>query len=172
VVAATGAADLHRWTARAYDDELNLMFHRARHYDPATGRWLSPDPLGFAAGDVNLYRYLGNGPTLATDPSGLKKLSLGRASDPQRWLKSLGEPRTAPLDGSAHEAIYKAAGDVLDLPTSHFIWELHSHRGAVPAGRRAARRPAYAPPVSLKTAAAGPQVMPPAGAPAPYHDEC
>lgn len=29
-------------------------------------------PLGFAAGDVNLYRYVGNSPTNATDPSGLE----------------------------------------------------------------------------------------------------
>src|SRR3984885_212712 len=31
---------------------------------------MSPDPTGFAAGDPNLYRYVGNGPTDATDPSG------------------------------------------------------------------------------------------------------
>ncbi len=35
------------------------------------GRWLSQDPIGFAAGDANLYRYVGNGATNATDPSGL-----------------------------------------------------------------------------------------------------
>lgn len=29
------------------------------------------DPLGFEAGDENLYRYVGNGPTNAVDPSGL-----------------------------------------------------------------------------------------------------
>jgi hypothetical protein len=29
------------------------------------------DPLGFAAGDANLYRYVGNDPTNATDPTGL-----------------------------------------------------------------------------------------------------
>ena len=30
------------------------------------------DPLGFAAGDTNVSRYVGNGPTNATDPSGLQ----------------------------------------------------------------------------------------------------
>jgi hypothetical protein len=35
------------------------------------GRFLSPDPIGFAAGDANLYRYVGNTPTNLTDPSGL-----------------------------------------------------------------------------------------------------
>jgi hypothetical protein len=32
---------------------------------------ISQDPIGFAAGDVNQYRYVGNGPTNSTDPSGL-----------------------------------------------------------------------------------------------------
>ncbi len=32
---------------------------------------LSNDPIGFAAGDANLYRYTGNQPTTRTDPSGL-----------------------------------------------------------------------------------------------------
>jgi hypothetical protein len=40
-------------------------------YDPTIGRWLSEDPIGFEAGDANLYRYVGNGPANATDPSGL-----------------------------------------------------------------------------------------------------
>jgi hypothetical protein len=34
---------------------------------------ISKDPIGFAAGDVNQYRYVGNGPTNATDPSGLEE---------------------------------------------------------------------------------------------------
>jgi hypothetical protein len=41
-------------------------------YDPTTGRWLSEDPLGFSAEDMNLYRYVSNDPTNAVDPSGLK----------------------------------------------------------------------------------------------------
>ncbi|MBX9627173.1 MAG: RHS repeat-associated core domain-containing protein, partial [Gemmataceae bacterium] len=40
-------------------------------YDPNVGRWLQPDPIGFAGGDPNLYRYVGNSPTNFVDPSGL-----------------------------------------------------------------------------------------------------
>jgi hypothetical protein len=43
----------------------------ARWYDSATGRFWQQDPIGFSAGDGNLYRYVGNGPTNYTDPSGL-----------------------------------------------------------------------------------------------------
>ena len=39
-------------------------------YNPQTGSWTTQDPMGFAAGDSNLYRYVNNGPTDATDPSG------------------------------------------------------------------------------------------------------
>jgi hypothetical protein len=42
-----------------------------RDYSPTLGRFTANDPLGFAAGDVNLYRYVGNGPTGRRDPSGL-----------------------------------------------------------------------------------------------------
>ena len=40
-------------------------------YDPTIGRWLSEDPIGFEAGDPNLYRYVGNRSTTQTDPTGL-----------------------------------------------------------------------------------------------------
>jgi len=59
------------YTGRETDAESDLNYYRARYYDPAVGRFASEDPLGFAAGDVNLYRYVGNGPTNATDPSGM-----------------------------------------------------------------------------------------------------
>jgi uncharacterized protein RhaS with RHS repeats len=40
-------------------------------YSPSLGRWLQVDPVGFAGGDANLYRYVRNDPTGATDPTGL-----------------------------------------------------------------------------------------------------
>jgi hypothetical protein len=46
-------------------------------YDPTIGRFISQDPIGFNAGDPNLYRYVGNGPTNATDPDGLKVRGVG-----------------------------------------------------------------------------------------------
>jgi RHS repeat-associated protein len=63
--------DRYGYTSRESDSAVSLQFNRARYYDPAIGKWTSMDPLGFESGDADLYRYVGNGPTNAVDPSGL-----------------------------------------------------------------------------------------------------
>ncbi|WP_160175208.1 PKD domain-containing protein [Ruegeria halocynthiae] len=59
------------YTGREQDYETGLIYYRARHYDPATGQFIQRDPIGFAAGDLNLYAYTWNDPYNWTDPSGL-----------------------------------------------------------------------------------------------------
>ena len=59
------------FTGREWDKEIGLYYYRARYYDPMEGRFISKDPIGFAGGDVNLYRYVQNNPVNFTDPSGL-----------------------------------------------------------------------------------------------------
>ena len=54
-----------------YDRQTGLTRFGARDYDAGIGRWLANDPLGFAAGDANLYTYVSNDPINATDASGL-----------------------------------------------------------------------------------------------------
>jgi RHS repeat-associated protein len=65
------------YTGRELDLESGLDYYRARYYDSAVGRFISVDPMGFGAGDTNLYRYVGNNSTNATDPSGELKLYEG-----------------------------------------------------------------------------------------------
>ncbi len=43
-------------------------------YDSTIGRWTAEDPIAFEGGDANLYRYVGNAPTWAVDPTGLLEL--------------------------------------------------------------------------------------------------
>lgn len=60
-----------RYTAREFDQQTGLYFYRARYYDPAVGRFLSEDPVGFNSG-VNFYGYVHNNPSNLIDPTGLK----------------------------------------------------------------------------------------------------
>gem|GEM_PF-6476855 len=62
---------LFGFTGRPLDSATGLQNNLNRWYDPAVGRWLSPDPLGLAAGDANLYRYCFNNSTTIADQSGL-----------------------------------------------------------------------------------------------------
>ena len=50
--------------------------YRQRYYDAETSRFLSPDPTGFASGDTNPYRYVGNNPINYVDPTGLDTVRL------------------------------------------------------------------------------------------------
>jgi RHS repeat-associated protein len=63
------------FSGRPYDAATGLYDNRARWYDPAVGRFVSEDPLGFAAGDVNVYRYVGNCPTVATGSDSVSSAS-------------------------------------------------------------------------------------------------
>ncbi|MFN9364231.1 MAG: RHS repeat-associated core domain-containing protein [Planctomycetota bacterium] len=72
------AVDSHfAFTGKFFDDlgdtelSTSLSHHWNRWYDPQLGKWLSEDPIGFAGGDVNLGRYVGNHATGAVDWSGL-----------------------------------------------------------------------------------------------------
>jgi len=60
------------FTGREYDAESGLYYYRARYYDASIGRFIEKDPIGFAGGDTNLYRYVANNPVNWTDPSGLQ----------------------------------------------------------------------------------------------------
>ena len=52
------------------DDGTGLNYYRARYQHPTLQRFISEDPLEFAAGDSNLYAYVLNNPTAYTDPTG------------------------------------------------------------------------------------------------------
>jgi RHS repeat-associated protein len=68
------SASLYRnpylFTARRYDEETGLYYYRARMYNPAIGRFLQTDPIGYADG-INWYTYCANNPIMLIDPSGL-----------------------------------------------------------------------------------------------------
>ena len=64
-----GATTPLRFPGQYADPETSLHYNNHRYYDPATGRYLTPDPLGLAPAP-NPHTYVPN-PTTQTDPLGL-----------------------------------------------------------------------------------------------------
>jgi len=65
-----GASVVERgFAGRPTEGDTGLVYLRARHYDPATGRFLQTDPLGLDA--TQLYAYARNNPYVYGDPLGL-----------------------------------------------------------------------------------------------------
>jgi RHS repeat-associated protein len=54
-----------------WDSATGLVRFGHRDYDPDTGTWTTPDPLGLRPGATNLYAYVSGDPMGAADPTGL-----------------------------------------------------------------------------------------------------
>jgi RHS repeat-associated protein len=65
----SGTFALHGRPIDVLPDGKVLLYVRARHYDPANGRWLQRDPIGYADGG-NLYEGFGGNPVRWTDSLG------------------------------------------------------------------------------------------------------
>jgi RHS repeat-associated protein len=61
----------HLFQGLEFTDVTALAYVRHRDYSASLGRFIELDPIGFDAGDNNWYRFVANGPTGKTDPSGL-----------------------------------------------------------------------------------------------------
>jgi len=80
------------FTGREWLAEIGLYDYRNRVYSPTLGRFLQTDPIRFGAGDVNIYRYVGNDSANTDDPFGLNGR---RGIVRQRPIRSINVPRTA-----------------------------------------------------------------------------
>ncbi|QVN23349.1 RHS repeat domain-containing protein [Burkholderia pyrrocinia] len=69
-----------RFQGQYYDEETGLHYNRHRYYDPATGRFISKDPIGLQGG-LNVYQYAPN-PVEWVDPLGLAKMPGGVGRKP------------------------------------------------------------------------------------------
>jgi RHS repeat-associated protein len=119
-----GYGDEYKYDAGRYDAGTGLTLFGLRYYDAATGRWTSQDPLGFAAGDGNLYRYVRNGPTDGTDPGGLEEREL--KGDPAHrfdFLHLPPEPEYVPPMTAGLQAMAEYLGEDLQS-LGNFIYDM------------------------------------------------
>jgi len=62
------------YTGHSFDGGSDLVYMKARFYDPAIGRFYSNDPIGYLTFDqsmFNRYAYVANNPFNRTDPTGM-----------------------------------------------------------------------------------------------------
>jgi RHS repeat-associated protein len=99
-----GATDVRspfRLLGQYADEETGLCYSRYRYFDPATARFLSPDPIGLRGG-LNLFAFPG-APTTDTDIFGLSGYKGARKTEGETFVswKDGDDPRfffTAELD--------------------------------------------------------------------------
>lgn len=60
-----------RFPGQYYDAETNLHYNYFRDYDPATGRYIESDPLGFGGGQTSTFGYAGANSLSGSDRFGL-----------------------------------------------------------------------------------------------------
>jgi RHS repeat-associated protein len=60
----------HLFQGLKFTDVTGLAYVRHRDYSATLGRFIEMDPIGYAAGDNNWYRFVANGPTGKIDPTG------------------------------------------------------------------------------------------------------
>ena len=70
-----------RYKSYYYDKETGLYFLNSRYYDPAIGRFITPDSYDYldsmTIGGIDLYAYCNNDPVNYSDPSGHFALLIG-----------------------------------------------------------------------------------------------
>ena len=95
VPALTG--NRYLFQGREYSHATGFCNCRARWYDPATGRWLSKDPIGLSGG-LNLYEFCGNDPVDFSDPAGL---DVGKNAE--KWAKKKRRGQNNTMNGASED---------------------------------------------------------------------
>ncbi|HEV2259577.1 MAG TPA: RHS repeat-associated core domain-containing protein, partial [Streptosporangiaceae bacterium] len=109
-----GATTPLRFPGQYHDPETGLHYNQQRYYDPVTGSYLTPDPLGLAPAP-NPHAYVPN-PLIQTDPLGL--MSCTPRSDarfPDETLVVRGGVNTPERFRHASGARLDAAGNVYNV---------------------------------------------------------
>ncbi|MFO0589411.1 MAG: RHS repeat-associated core domain-containing protein [Polyangiaceae bacterium] len=101
--ATTNARFVGHWE----DEETGLFYNRHRFYDPDTGRYMSPEPLGLSGG-LSTFGYARNRPFDYVDPDGLLgMIASGPGAAPRGSASTEGIPSSDVMPG-LHPVVQQA----------------------------------------------------------------
>jgi RHS repeat-associated protein len=112
---------IHGFQGLRLDTTSGVYYARNRDLSPTLARWIEPDPIGFSAGDTNLYRFEGNGPVGAVDPVGLDEHELRTIRPEELGLKRRQKAGEVPKDLA--DDIVNAVRSVSDNAATQAILE-------------------------------------------------
>jgi len=108
-----GAATPLRFPGQYHAPETGLHYNQQRYYDPVTGSYLTPDPLGLAPAP-NPHAYVPN-PLVQSDPLGLMSCGPRDARVPDEALVVRGGVNTPERFANASGATFDEAGKVYNV---------------------------------------------------------
>ena len=114
---APAQGDRFKFAGMEYDLAISQYYDRARYYDPAAGRFISLDLIGFSGEDANEYRYVGNNVQNYYDLEGLAKNLPKFPVDDVGKLKGTAKEKKQKLGGISIadiEADCERASDLLE----------------------------------------------------------
>jgi RHS repeat-associated protein len=134
-----------RFLGQWFDEESGLHYNRFRFYDPAFGRFVSPDPIGVAGGE-NLYQYVTN-PIGLIDPLGL---TASGCTDPgsNEGEATKDEPPKYYIENGVRRAVAAREAGLTDIPATIYqpgqppvdtripLDQLYSPKPSIPADNR------------------------------------
>jgi RHS repeat-associated protein len=112
-----------RFPGQYYDPETALHYNYFRYYNPQTGRYITPDPIGLEGG-INLFVYTGN-PIIDVDPFGLLKCSCAEFISEAEGIKIAQQAKT--WEGTPYKSPGHAKGVGADCTGS--TWQIYNNTG-------------------------------------------